>query len=159
MCRKRQRSGNQGVPKRLPGHTKQKYMCTKCQRSGIKVYRNDSLDLPNKSTCVENGNELAMKVYRNDCLYIPDKSIYIVQFNTEKRRLLDTHAPSTQRQVTRRHRSPWYSSIALELRSMKRERRHAERRWLSTGLTIHKEIMNSSKHKISRLVSDAKSTF
>ena len=42
---------------------------------------------------------------------------------------------------------------------MKRERRGAERRWLSTGLTIHKEIMNSIKHKISRLVSDAKSTF
>ena len=30
--------------------------------------------------------------------------------------------------------------------------------WLSTGLTIHKEIMNSIKHEISRLVSDAKST-
>ena len=38
-----------------------------------------------------------------------------------------------------RHCSPWYSSIALELRSMKRERRRAERRWLSTGLTIHKK--------------------
>ena len=49
--------------------------------------------------------------------------------------------------------------IALKLCSMKRERRGAERRWLSTGLTIHKEIMNSIKHKISRLVSDAKSTF
>ena len=42
---------------------------------------------------------------------------------------------------------------------MKRERRGAERRWLSSGLTIHKEIMNSIKRKISRLVSDAKSTF
>ena len=49
--------------------------------------------------------------------------------------------------------------IALELRSMKRERRGAERRWLSTGLIIHKEIMNSVKHRISRLVRDAKSTF
>ena len=28
------------------------------------------------------------------------------QFNTEKRHHLDTHAPSTQRQVTRCHRSP-----------------------------------------------------
>ena len=42
---------------------------------------------------------------------------------------------------------------------MKRERRGAERRWLSTGLTIHKQIMNSIKHKISRFVSDAKSIF
>ena len=50
------------------------------------------------------------------------------QFNTEC--LLDTHAPSTQHQVTHRRRSPWYSAIASELRSMKQERRRAERRWL-----------------------------
>ena len=81
------------------------------------------------------------------------------QFNREMRRLLDTNASSIQRQVTRRHRSPRYSSITLELRSMKRKRRCAERRWLSTGLTIHKEIMNSIKHKISRIVSKAKSIF
>ena len=54
------------------------------------------------------------------------------QFNTQMRRLLDTHAPSTQRQVTCGRRSPCYSSIASELRSMKQERRRAERRWLST---------------------------
>ena len=78
-------------------------------------------------------------------------------FNTQMHRLLDTHAPSTQRQVTcRRRRSPWYSSIASELRFMKQERRRAERSWLSTGLTIHKETMNSVKHKISHLVSSAK---
>ena len=71
-------------------------------------------------------------------------------FNTEMGRPLDTHAPSTQRQVTRRHRSPWYSSIALELRFMKRERRRAERRWLSTGLTIHTEIVNPIKDQSSR---------
>ena len=81
------------------------------------------------------------------------------QFNTEMQRFLDIHAPSTQRQVTRRHRSPSYSSIASELRSMKQERRRAERRWLSTGLTIHKEIISTIKHKISHLVSNAKSTF
>ena len=74
------------------------------------------------------------------------------QFNTEMHHLLDAHAPSTQRQATRHHRSPWYSSIASELCCMKQER-CAERQWLSTGLTIHKEIMNSIKHKISHFVS------
>ena len=81
------------------------------------------------------------------------------QFNTQMRRLLDTHAPSTQRQATRHRRSPLYFSIASELRSMKQERRRAERRWLSTGLTIHKEIISTIKHKISHLVNTAKSTF
>ena len=60
------------------------------------------------------------------------------QFNTEMHHLLDTHAPSTQLQATRHHRSPWYSSITSELCSMKQER-CAERWWLSTGLTIHKK--------------------
>ena len=80
------------------------------------------------------------------------------QFNTEMHHLLDAHAPSTQRQATRHHRSPWYSSIASELCCMKQER-CAERQWLSTGLTIHKEITNSIKHQISYLVSNEKSTF
>ena len=78
------------------------------------------------------------------------------QFNTQMRRLLDTHAPSTQRQATRHGRSPLYFSIASELRSMKQERRRAERRMLSTKLTIRKEIMNSVKI---HLVGNAKSTF
>ena len=37
------------------------------------------------------------------------------------------HAPSAQLQIIRCHRSPWYFSIASELRSMKRKRRRAER--------------------------------
>ena len=75
------------------------------------------------------------------------------QFNTEMHSLLHTHAPSTQRQVTCHRRLPWYSSIASELHSMKQERCCAERHWLSTGLTIHKKIVNSIKHKISHFVS------
>ena len=110
---------------------------------------------------VRNFHAIDMQQFSQDVASLAAAQLDITadQFNTEMRRLLDTHAPSTQRQVTRCHRSPWYSSIALELRSMKRERRRAERRWLSTGLTIHKAIMNSIKHKISRVVSDAKSTF
>ena len=109
---------------------------------------------------VRNFRAIDMQQFRQDVasLAAAQLDIRADEFYTEIRRLLDTHAPSTQRQVTRRHRSPWYSSIALELRSMKRERRRAERRWLSTGLTIYGEIMNSIKHKISRLVGNTKST-
>ena len=81
------------------------------------------------------------------------------QQSVSKQRTCSRHACSLhQRQVTRRHRSPWYSSIALVLRSIQRERRRAERRWLSTGLTSDKEFMNSIKHKISHLVFNAEST-
>ena len=49
-------------------------------------------------------------------------NIMVDQFNTEMRRLPNIHAPSIQCQVTRRHCSPWYSSITLDLYSMKREK-------------------------------------
>ena len=58
-------------------------------------------------------------------------NIMVDQFNTEMRRLPNIHAPSIQCQVTRRHCSPWYSSITLELCSKKRERCQAEGRWLN----------------------------
>ena len=71
------------------------------------------------------------------------------QFNTVVQHFLDTQAPSTQHQVTHCHHLPWYS--------MKQERCLTERCWLFSGLTIHKETMNS-KHKISPPFTVLKST-
>ncbi|KAK7497005.1 hypothetical protein BaRGS_00011741 [Batillaria attramentaria] len=44
------------------------------------------------------------------------------------RSVLDSHAPPSRREVTQRRTSLWYSSVASELRPLKRERRQAERR-------------------------------
>ena len=52
-----------------------------------------------------------------------------------------------------------FTLLSSDLRSMKQERRRAERHWLSTGSTVNKEITNSIKHQISFLVSNEKSTF
>ena len=46
-----------------------------------------------------------------------------------------------------------------ELRAAKCERRKAERRWLSTGLTIHKQVYNAAKRHVTRLVQAAKTSF
>ena len=52
------------------------------------------------------------------------------------------------------------SSLDITADQFNTEMHHLfDRRWLSTGLTIHKEIVNSVKYKISHLVSNAKSTF
>ncbi|KAK7484638.1 hypothetical protein BaRGS_00024164, partial [Batillaria attramentaria] len=75
------------------------------------------------------------------------------------RSVLDTHAPPSRRQIMQRRSSPWYPSVSSELRALKRERRKAERCWLATRLTVHREIMNSVKHKISALVQNAKTAF
>ena len=41
--------------------------------------------------------------------------------------------------------SPWYAGVSQELRSAKRQRRRAERRWLKTGLTVDKQIYGAAK--------------
>ena len=72
---------------------------------------------------------------------------------------LDIHAPSTRRGVTRRKSAPWYSSVAPELRALRKERRRAERLWLASGQTVHKQIMNSFRPQITELVTQAKTGF
>ena len=41
--------------------------------------------------------------------------------------------------------SPWYNSISDLLKDVKMKRRQAERHWLTSGLTVHKEIYVASK--------------
>ena len=81
------------------------------------------------------------------------------QLNDQLRALLDRHAPATQRKVPQRRSSPWYSAVASQLRALKQEKRRAERQWLRSWLTVHRQIFNDLKHKITRLVDRAKNTF
>ena len=74
------------------------------------------------------------------------------QLNDQLRALLDRHAPATQRKVPQRRLPPWYSTVASQLRALKQEKRRAERQWLRSGLTVHRQIFNELKHKITRLV-------
>ena len=81
------------------------------------------------------------------------------QLNDQLRALLDRHAPATQRKVSQRRSSPWYNTVASQLRALKQEKRRAERQWLRSGMTVHRQIFNALKHKITRLVNRAKTTF
>ena len=47
--------------------------------------------------------------------------------------------------------SPWYAGVSQELRSAKRQRRRAERRWLKTGLTVDKQIYGAAKRAVTNL--------
>ncbi|WP_419615364.1 endonuclease/exonuclease/phosphatase family protein, partial [Thiolapillus sp.] len=82
-----------------------------------------------------------------------------VELDSTLRTVLDKHAPATQRKVSTRRSCPWYSAVSEELRAAKRERRKAERRWLSTGLTVHKQVYNAAKRHVTRLVQAAKTSF
>ena len=103
-------------------------------------------------------------------------------FNSQLKSAFDVHAPSACRQVTQRKSTTWYSSVASEcagdqkiirvrtrlwrtanllseLRALRQERQRANRQWLASGLTVHKQIMNSFKHQITKLVTRAKTGF
>ena len=54
---------------------------------------------------------------------------------------------------------PWFSSIAEQFCKLKRERRKAERRWLKSRLTVHQQIYDSIKQKVTDLVDKAKKTY
>ena len=50
---------------------------------------------------------------------------------------------------------PIVLSLRSYVRALKQEKRRAERQWLSSRLTVHKQIFNAVKHKTSRLVDNA----
>ena len=70
--------------------------------------------------------------------------------------LLNKHSPVSSKLVQVRKCSPWYNSISDLLRNAKIKRRQAERHWLTSGLTVHKEIYVASKKKVTKIVHDAK---
>ena len=64
-----------------------------------------------------------------------------------------------RRRVRPQKNAPWFSGVAEEVRSLKQQRRCAERLWLKTGLTVHKQLYNNAKKLVTKLVHKAKSTY
>ena len=60
------------------------------------------------------------------------------QFHCCLRSILDNHAPLSLAIVRQHKYSPWYCEICAELQAAKRIRCKAERRWLSSKLTVYK---------------------
>ena len=67
--------------------------------------------------------------------------------------LLDKHAPEKEKKVLVRSTAPWYTS---EVKSAKRQCRAAERKWRSTGLTVHKEIFGQAQDNVASHIEAAK---
>ena len=72
--------------------------------------------------------------------------------------VLDDHA-HMRRRVCPQKNAPWFSGVAEEVRSLKQQRRRAERLWLKTGLTVHNQLYNSAKKLVTKLVHKAKTTY
>ena len=81
------------------------------------------------------------------------------QFHCFLQSILDKHAPLSL-EINRQNKfSPWYHEICAELQTAKRIRRKAERRWLSSKLTVHKEMYIEAKMQVTKIVQNAKSEY
>ena len=70
-----------------------------------------------------------------------------------------TSTPLSAVAVCTRKPTPWCSSIAEQFCELKRERRQAERRWLKSKLTVHEQIYDSIKQKVTNLVDKARQAY
>ena len=83
----------------------------------------------------------------------------ISDYNNHLCSVLDKHAPLCRCTVRTRKPTPWFSNIAEHFYELKRERRQADRRWLKSKLTVHKQIYDSIKQKVTNLVDKAKQAY
>ena len=70
--------------------------------------------------------------------------------------LLDKHAPRNNCKVSDKKCAPWYDNISDTLPAAKMSRCKVERRWRSSGLTVDKEIYDSTKNTVTTIVHNAK---
>ena len=97
--------------------------------------------------------------YKNLELFRTDGSKRLTPAPLNRISLLDKHAPLCRCTVRTRKPTPRFGSIAEQFCELKRERRQAERRWLKSKLTGHKQIYDSIKQKVSNLVDKAKQAY
>ena len=77
-------------------------------------------------------------------------------FTSEIAAVFDRHAQLHARSVSQRPSAPWLTG---ELKSLKAEKRRAERQWLRTGLSQHKLVYRQLLAKFKNLVSQAKKVY
>ena len=86
----------------------------------------------------------------------PDLGSLVEQYNCVLSELLDKHAPTVTRSITLRPHAPWYNDM---LRERKREKRRLERKWMSSGLEVHKQMYQEECHQYKRALDQAKTDY
>ena len=85
-----------------------------------------------------------------------DVNELVEQYNSVLTTIMDDHAPVITKYVTDRSGSPWYNE---EIREAKRCRRHAERKWQKTRLTVHLDLLREQTARVNNLCRQAKSDY
>ena len=78
------------------------------------------------------------------------------QYETSLRQVLDKHAPTIEKDVVERAESPWFTD---ECKASKTEKRKAERKWRTTKLSVHLEILMVRTKEYKSVCSQSKSLY
>ena len=97
--------------------------------------------------------------FKQDLSHAVSQVSSISDYNNHLCSVLDKHTPLCRFTVRTRKPMPWFSSIAEQFCEPKQERLQAERRWLKSKLTVHKQIYVSIKQKVTNLVDKAKQAY
>ena len=82
-----------------------------------------------------------------------DLPVLVNAYHSQLSDLLDKHAPIKERTPTLRPHAPWFSD---ELRALKREKWRCERRWVKSGLEVHKQLYRDSACNYYAAIKEAK---
>lgn len=128
-----------------------------------------SLDMkkprPSKVTmCRRNVRRLDFQHFRTDILdselhcnvQVSDVDALTEKYNEVMRTLIDNHAPERTFTVTLRPHAPWYTD---ELRLLKRQKRRAERKFLSTRLEVYWQAYRAKCTEYTNALDTAKSRY
>ena len=77
-------------------------------------------------------------------------------YNAVLSEVLDKHAPEKKKTVTIHPVAPWYND---DIGAAKKERRHAERVWRTSGLTVHEQIYHDAKLKVTEMIANSKQQY
>ena len=114
---------------------------------------------PSLFRTVRNLRALDMSAFRDDLQSALTSPVSAEQLYSVLRSTLDSHAPVSRRRVGSEKASPWYASVREELKVAKQQRRRAERQWIKSGLTVHKQIFSVARRLVTNIVHRAKSLF
>ena len=77
----------------------------------------------------------------------------LTQYDTTLRQLMDKHAPLKTKTVTIRPVTPWYNN---EIDKEKKKRRHLEKVWRKSKLTVHRESFKMQRNRVNELMQQSK---
>ena len=69
---------------------------------------------------------------------------------------LDKHAPAKTKIITVHPVAPWFNG---DIATARKERRHAEKKWHETGLTVHKQIHHETSNKVTSMIEHSNANY